>query len=271
VTDGTIDWAVLAGPGLCVLATSLIYAVVVRWLFRRRLDARLGWFAFLATAVFIGLVTGGFLASSLGQSLAPVAAAELQKATSFTTVFKLALFYAALPEEATKIGIVVILLLSLSRWRHSRSDPAEMLIYAALGFATSESLLYVAAAAELPQFREHLIGFAILRGIFGGLLHGLLAMVAGFFLAWQWQSAQRWLWLFCAYALAVLLHAAFDSSLLHLVLESIRGASDNLAEAAGTLLIPFLAIAALLLLLGLTALFASRRLGRKVASPAAVS
>ena len=271
MTNETMDWAALPVPGLCVLATSLIYALLIRWLFRRRLDARLAWVAFLATGIFVGGVIGSFFVSSLGQSLAPIAAAELQAATTLGAMFRLALLYAALPEEAAKIGIAVILLLSVSRWQRSRSDPAELLIYAALGFATCESLLYVVAAAELPQFRDHLLGFAVLRGIFGGLLHGLLAMVAGFFLAWRWQSTQRWLWLLCAYAVAVLLHAAFDGSLLHLVLESIKQADNGLAAAMGGLLIPFLTSAALLLVLGLIGLFGSRRLGRTLPPPVALS
>ena len=264
-----MDWAALPAPGLCVLAMTLVYALLVRWLFRRRLDGRLAWFAFLATGLFVGLVIGSFLVSSLGQSLAPYAMTELQDATTLNAMFKLALLYAALPEEAVKIGIVVILLLLASRWQRSRSDPAELLLYAALGFATCESLLYVVAAAGVPQFRDHLLGFAVLRGVFGGLLHGLLAMVAGFFLAWRWQSAQRWLWLLLAYAIAVLLHAAFDGSLLHLVITSIKEANNNdLTATVGAMLMPFLASAVLLLVLGLVGLFGSRRLGRSAAPPA---
>jgi len=255
VTGKMVDWAALPIPGLCVLAATLVYALLVRWLFRWRLDWRLSWVAFLVTGLTVGLI------------LAPYAMAELQGATTLSGMFRLALLYAALPEEAVKIGVAVILLLLTSRWQRSRSDPAELLLYAALGFATCESLLYVAAAASVPQFGAHLLGFAALRGVFGGLLHSLLAMVAGFFLAWRWQSAQRWLWLLIAYAFAVLLHAAFDGSLLHLVLTSIKAANSDLAPTAAVPeLISFLASAALLLLLGLVGLFGSRRLGRRAAA-----
>lgn len=265
-----VDWAALPVPGLCVLATTLVYALLVRWLFRWRLDWRLSWIAFLATGLTVGLIVGSFFVGAVGRSLAPYVMAELQGATTLSGMFRLALLYAALPEEAVKIGVAVILLLLASRWQRSRSDPAELLLYAALGFATCESLLYVAAAASVPQFRTHLLGFAALRGVFGGLLHGLLAMVAGFFLAWRWQSAQRWLWLLIAYAVAVLLHAAFDGSLLHLVLISIKAANSDLTPAAAVPeLMSFLASAALLLLLGLVGLFGSRRLGRNAPPPPA--
>src|SRR5262249_19204222 len=148
---------------------------------------------------------------------------DLQAATTFGTMFKLALFYAAVPEEAVKIGVVVLLLVLLPNWLKHGSDPAEMLLYSALGFALCESLLYVAGFSTMPQFKDHLIVFAVTCGIFGGLLHGLLGMVAGFLLSWRWRTGQRWLWVMIAYGLAILLHATFDGSLLHLVFAGMAG------------------------------------------------
>jgi hypothetical protein len=106
-----------------------------------------------------------------------------------------------------------------------------MLLYAALGFALCESLLYVVGFSKMPDFQDHLIVFAVARGLFGGLLHGLLAMVAGFCLARFWNSGARWLGLLLAYGAAVVLHASFDGSLLHLVFRQLQAA----APGAGTI------------------------------------
>lgn len=264
---------VLVAPGLCILAVTLIYGLLVRWLFRRRLDRRLAWFAFLASAVLVGLSIAAFFLGGIEHALTLSLLGDLQTATSFGAMFKLALIYAALPEEAAKIAVVVILLLALPRWQRYRSDPAEMLLYSGLGFATCESLLYLAAFTALPQFQEHALVFALARGVFGGLLHGLLGMVAGFFLAWRWRGAQRWLGLLSAYASAVLLHAAFDGSLLHLVLETLKAAGNNadLAAIAGVPVMPFLGSAAALLVFGLTGLICSRRLGAPLPAPSSSS
>jgi RsiW-degrading membrane proteinase PrsW (M82 family) len=144
-------------------------------------------------------------------------------------MIRLALTYAALPEESVKIGAVVLLLLVLPRWVQNASDPAEMLVYSALGFAVCESLLYVIGFAETPQFQDHLIVFALVRGIFGGLLHVSLALVAAFSLAGHWRTSARWLWVLIAYATAVVFHATFDGSLLHLVFQRLQSTPETAA------------------------------------------
>ena len=68
------------------------------------------------------------------------------------------------------------------------------------------------------------------------------------------------IWTFVSYAL---LHG----SLLHLVMESVKAANDDLAAAAVDLVTPLLASSAVLLLLGLICLFCSRRLGKTAPQP----
>src|SRR5260221_3587821 len=252
-------------PFLCVIGVTLIYAGLVRWLFRRRLDRRLAWAALIGCAGLVALATAAFYFGDLGGGFVPRLVADLQQATSLPRMIRLALIYAALPEEAAKIGVVVLLLLVLPARVRQMSDPAEMLLYSALGFAMCESLLYVIGFSTTPQFQDHLIAFAVIRGIFGGLLHGLLAMVAGFCLARFWMSRARWLGLLLAYGAAVLLHASFDGSLLHLVLRNLlqraseAGASGAAADTnAGAVMlgVSFLA----LLILAIVGLRRSRRL-----------
>ncbi|HVJ42736.1 MAG TPA: PrsW family glutamic-type intramembrane protease [Dongiaceae bacterium] len=256
-------------PGICVIAVTFVYGLLIRWLFRRRLDLRLAWFAFAASAGLVSLALAAIFLSGIDHGFAASLFGNLQTAASFGTMFKLALIYAALPEEAVKIGVVVVLLLLLGRWQRYRSDPAEMLLYSALGFAVCESLLYVVAFAAMPQLQDQLIAFAAVRGIFGGLVHALLGMVAGCLLAWRWQSPQRWLWLLLAYAIAVLLHASFDGSLLDLVFRGLSRKSDIVPAEAADLVLPFLASALILLVLAIIGLVCSRRFNNPVIEKAA--
>lgn len=252
----------LLAPGLCVVVVTLIYTALVRWLFRGRLDLRLACLSFATSAGFVAASIGLFFIGHVGAGFGPSLLSELQAATTFDKMFRLALLYAALPEEAVKIGVVVVLLLMLQHRQRYGSDPAEMLLYSALGFAMSESLLYVVGFTALPQFKDHMLTFGAIRGIFGGFLHGLLGMVAGYLLARRWQSSQKWLWLLIAYAAAVLLHASFDGSLLHLVFKGMRARSSEAGlpvDGSGSLA-KFLASAAALLIFALIALLRSRRL-----------
>lgn len=249
-------------PWLCVVGVTLGYGFLVRWLFRARLDRRLAWAAFGASAGMVTLCLGVVFISDLGRAVAPPLLIDLQAATTFGAMFRLALVYAALPEEAVKIGVVLLLLVLLRRWLRHASDPAEMLLYSALGFAMCESLLYVAGFATMPQFKDHLIIFAVARGIFGGLLHGLLGMVAGSLLARQWRSRRKWPWVLIAYGLVVLLHASFDGSLLHLVFQGIGSEQSGVAlqPDAGMSVFIFVGSAIILFILALLGLLRSRRL-----------
>lgn len=249
-------------PFLCVIGITALYGGLFRWLFRGGLDQRLAWLTFAASAGLIGLSLAGFFLGNLGPAFMPGLLAALQSATSLPSMIQLALTYAALPEEAVKIGAVVLLLLLLPRWIRNASDPAEMLLYSALGFAMCESLLYVIGFAETPQFQDHLIVFALMRGVFGGLLHASLALVAGFGLAGHWRTPARWLWVLISYATAVVFHATFDGSLLHLVFQSLgQTAADSAAkdDTSQTAIIFGLCFV-LLLILAVLSLRRSRRL-----------
>ena len=114
-------------PALCVIGVTALYGLLVRWFFRRRLDLRLAWLAFAASAGLVAIVLAGIFLSGIDHGFADSLFRHLQTATDFATMFRLALIYAALPEEAVKIGVVVGLLLWLGRWQKYRSDPAEML------------------------------------------------------------------------------------------------------------------------------------------------
>lgn len=249
-------------PWLCVAVISFIFALLYRWLFRRRLDIGLAWLAFGASTGLVALFVGIAVLTAIGHSFAPAFLRDLQAATTFGMMFKLALIYAALPEEAVKIGITILLLVLLPRRVAHGSDPAEMLLYAAIGFSLCESLLYVAGFSAMPQYREHLMAFAAGRGVFGSLLHALLAMVAGFLLARGWRTTRRWLWAAIAYALAVLLHASFDGSLLHMVFQGLGFTAPDTAVAAepGPALAILATSAITLFVLAVIGLWRSRRL-----------
>jgi len=247
-------------PWLCVVVLAAFYALVFRVLLRRRVSKVLAWLAFAGAVGVVALAVAGFYLMPIRTSLAAGLMSEFQAATSFGAMFQLALLYAALPEEAVKIGVVLLLLtLFPGRLRH-RSEPAELLLYAALGFAMSESLLYVAGFSLMPQVKEHLMGFALMRGFLGSLLHALLGMVAGSALALSWQTRWRWLGAGVGYGSAVLLHASFDGSLLHLVFTTMSGRSGNLVVDAGPAVAPFLASSVALLVFAVAGMWSSRRL-----------
>ena len=255
-----MQWGELIGPWLCVIGLALAYALAFRLLLRRRVPAGLACLAFVGTVIAVVLAVMGFYLLPIRASFTSSLMAEFQAATGFRAMFRLALLYAGLPEEAVKIGVVVLLLVLLpGRLRH-RSVPAELLLYSALGFAMTESLLYVAGFSLMPQVKEHLVAFALMRGLFGGLLHALLGMVAGYALAVSWQTSWRLLGIGAAYVVAVLLHAGFDGSLLHVVFESMSGRSGNLVVDAGPAVAPFLASSVTLLVLAVGGIWSSRRL-----------
>jgi hypothetical protein len=258
---------VLAIPFLSVIGVTAFYALLMRWLFRRRLTIGLAAAALFGTAGLVALALALFALAGWETSFVPLLLKDLQAATTLQGMIHLALIYAALPEEAAKIGIVVLLLVLFGGKARQRSDPAEMLLYAALGFALCESLLYVVGFSKMPDFQDHLIVFAVARGLFGGLLHGLLALVAGFCLARFWNSGARWLGLLLAYGVAVVLHASFDGSLLHLVFRNLAqtqaetglpGAGGETGAGLGALVLGLSFLT--LLILAILGLVRSRRL-----------
>ena len=97
-------------PWFCVIGVTIVYAALVRWLFRGRLDVRLAWAGFAGSTAIAILCIASFFVGSMDHIFSPALLNDLQAAATFGKMFKLALVYAALPEEAVKIGVVLLLL-----------------------------------------------------------------------------------------------------------------------------------------------------------------
>ena len=216
----------LWGPFAIVVMVVACYALLFRYLFAWRVHGGLALIAFIGSLALVGLGIGVFSIAKLQGVLVTGLLANLQNAADLTGMLRLALIYAALPEEAVKIGVVVLLLLIAGRQVRRPNDPAQLLVFAALGFALPESLLYVYGFAAIPEFRDNLPLFAALRAAVGAFLHVMLALIAGVFLLPLWavpgiRRGVRWLWLIPAYLAAVAVHALFDGSLLHLIFQGL--------------------------------------------------
>ncbi|MDY0882686.1 PrsW family glutamic-type intramembrane protease [Dongia soli] len=214
-------------PFAVVIFISGLYVLLFRRLFPYPVSGRLALLAFAANIAFVLAGVALFATTGLGTNLTSALQRDLQAAHDLQASLSLAFIYAALPEEALKIGIVALLLkCGTSRLRHP-SDGFQLLLSAALGFALIESCIYVYVLGDQAELSRSLLAFALLRGALGALLHSLLAMVAGYFLLSLWPArGNRWLWLAAAYIAAVILHAAFDGSLLNLIFQG-DGATDG--------------------------------------------
>ncbi len=213
-------------PFVIVTAVVAVYALLFRALFARPVQVGLAAGAFAGSLVLVGIGIAIFFFAKLEGVLVTGLLGGLQQATGLGGMLRLALIYAALPEEALKIGVVVLLLLIGRRQIRHPNDAAQLLLFSALGFALPESLLYVCGFASMPEFQTGLPAFALMRGALGALLHLLLGLIAGLCLlrvcvpgADGWR--RRWIWFLPSYLLAVLAHAAFDGSLLRLIFQSL--------------------------------------------------
>lgn len=137
-----------------------------------------------------------------------------------TTVIRSAVLLAPLSEEAGK-GLFVVLLLWLRR--HSIDGVLDGLVYAGLvgiGFAFTENVLYYAGAyAGELGLGEGGLGSAtalfIVRGVFSPFAHPLFTSAIGIGVGIMVSSRRRrirWLAPLVGYAVAVLLHAAWNGS-----------------------------------------------------------
>lgn len=205
-------------PFAVVILVSALYLLLFRSLFPQAVGGRLALLAFGGNIAFILLGVALFAMTGLGSALTSALQRNLQTAHDLKTSLLLAFTYAALPEEALKIGVVALLLKCNATRLQQPSDGFQLLLAAAIGFALIESCIYVYVLGDQAELSHSLLAFALLRGALGALLHSLLAMVAGYFLLSLWPpSGYRWLWLAVAYIAAVVLHAAFDGSLLNLI------------------------------------------------------
>jgi RsiW-degrading membrane proteinase PrsW (M82 family) len=214
-------------PFAVVILVSALYALLFRSLFPQAVNGRLALFALGGNIAVVLVGVALFAKTGLGSGLTSALQRDLQTAHDLKGSLLLAFTYAALPEEALKIGVVALLMKCCPSRLRQPSDGFQLPLSAALGFALIESCIYVYVLGDQAELSRSLVAFALLRGALGALLHSLLAMVAGYFLLSLWPaSGYRWLWLTAAYIAAVILHAAFDGSLLNLIFQG-GGISDG--------------------------------------------
>ena len=87
-------------PWFCVIGVTIVYAALVRWLFRGRLDVRLAWAGFAGSTAIAILCIASFFVGSMDHIFSPALLNDLQAAATFGKMFKLALVYAAIPDDA---------------------------------------------------------------------------------------------------------------------------------------------------------------------------
>jgi RsiW-degrading membrane proteinase PrsW (M82 family) len=130
-----------------------------------------------------------------------------------------ALFFAAIPEEALKIGIIALLCLRARDF----DEPMDGVVYGAavgLGFAALENILYVVHAEDSWQ------GVAVTRGVLSVPFHGALGVIAGAYLArarfggalggYAHDPGHRQRLLVLAFVVPVVLHSVFDGAIFSL-------------------------------------------------------
>lgn len=187
------------------------------------LGAAFFWGAFVAVLVsaLIELLTGAALAAVLGSGVADILGASL---------------VAPVVEETAK-GSALALLFLLAR--HEFDDVVDGIVYGALvglGFAMVENILYFARA----YLEGGLVGVGVLfflRSVLGGLAHSLFTSATGIGLGLYRQVApgkRRLLWPIAGFAVAILLHALWNSA--STLLQATNLAHDNPLLTLGLLL-----------------------------------
>ena len=197
-------------PMLAVLLCAMLFILLLQYIFPRRAP----WW--LAALAFAGGVGATLLLLFTYQRLAEPTMDVVMAATTIPAAFQLALARAALPEEATKALAALLVLLPF--WR--RVTPAQafqVAVIAAAGFALVENHGY---ATHFDQFAL-LVAFG--RGFVATTIHGVLAMMFGFFLARFVASGwQRWHLPVIGFLLAVACHALHDTGLIPMVAEFLK-------------------------------------------------
>lgn len=127
------------------------------------------------------VVLGAVLFGALSVIVAATVELGLQKIiplahNSWLAAQQDAFLFAALPEEALKIGIIALLALRARDF----DEPMDGVVYGAavgLGFAALENILYVVGA------KDHWQGVAVMRGVLSVPFHGALGAIAGAYIA----------------------------------------------------------------------------------------
>jgi RsiW-degrading membrane proteinase PrsW (M82 family) len=157
--------------------------------------------------VLVALVLGGGLTVVLTFLLTPTAA-RLGEITDLWSALRVVVLTVGLPEEGVKFVAAMTALVLFSR----AATPAEAFqaaLFAAIGFAIVENMLYARAFAEASL----LIAFG--RGIIASFVHSLMAMIQGIFLARFVRTGwRRWHLPVIGYLCAAAAHAGFDWGML---------------------------------------------------------
>jgi RsiW-degrading membrane proteinase PrsW (M82 family) len=163
--------------------------------------------------VGIALVLGGALTVSLTYLLSPTKD-RLAEIHDLWSALRVVVFTVGLPEEAVKFTATVIALVAfgsgIARPRGvTAAEAFQASLFSALGFAIVENMLYAKAFAEAS------LVIAIGRGIIASFIHGLMAMIQGFFLArFVATGYRRWHLPVIGYLCAAAAHAGFDWGML---------------------------------------------------------
>src|SRR5262245_5798263 len=130
-------------PSAIIVVVVACYALLFRYLFAWRVHGGLALAAFAGSLAMVGLGFVVFFNVKLQGMLVTGLLGQLQNGADLAGMLRVALVYAALPEEAVKVGVVALLLLIAGRHIRRPNDPAQLLVFSALGFALPESLLYL--------------------------------------------------------------------------------------------------------------------------------
>jgi RsiW-degrading membrane proteinase PrsW (M82 family) len=176
--------------------------------------------------------------------------------------YEAAMLIAAIPEETAKIAIIAAVALRSRDF----DEPMDGVVYGAavgLGFAAAENIFYLAGSGTGWE------SLAILRGLLTVPFHGALGAIAGAYLARarfsgvlgahrniRWHRLRMYV---LAWLVPVVLHSLFDG----LAMWQQKAAADAADTTAGAAEI--LALALVMLVVGLGAMVFAVRLARRIA------
>ena len=197
-------------PMLAVLLCAVLFILLLQYIFPRRAP---WWLAALALVGGVGMT---LLLLVTWLRFAEPTMDVVMAATTIPAAFQLALTRAALPEEAVK-ALAALLVLLPFRHRVTPAQAFQVAVIAAAGFALVEN------HGSSKAFKQYALLIAFGRGLVATTVHGVLAMIFGFFLARYVASGwQRWHLPVIGFLLAVACHAFHDTGLIPMVAEFLK-------------------------------------------------
>jgi hypothetical protein len=188
----------------------VLFLLLLQYIFPRRAP---WWLAALALVSGVGLT---LLLLLTFLQLAEPTMDIVMATTTIPAAFHLALTRAALPEEAVK-AIAALLVLLPFRHRVTPAQAFQVAVIAASGFALVENHGYAKA------FNQYALLIAFGRGFIATTIHGVLAMIFGFFLArFVATGWRRWHLPVIGFLLAVVCHAFHDTGLIPIAAEFLK-------------------------------------------------